>query len=144
MRIIPKKSFGPIDFSMTRHDVEKVFGDPDLNRARDEDGVVAVSYFDGQMELYFYALKNFKLSNIVVERGDIRAEYNGKNLFSMKHDDIVRTLTKDGEITELEENFFEDTGEKEEIIDFETLGITLYFDKDSNLSEISLTEGELH
>ncbi len=144
MKIVPKKSFGPIDFTMTRRDVEKVFGNPDLNRARDEDGVVAVSYFDGQMELYFYELNNFKLSNIVIERGDIRAEYNGNNLFTMKHDDIVRTLKVDGEITELEENFFEDTGEKEEVIDFESLGIRLYFDENNDLSEISLTEGEYH
>ena len=138
MEFIPGISLGNVTFTMSVQDVEGVMG-PDGVIETSESGDVQLSYYDGALSFVFYKEDDLKLSNINVQRGVLPVEYEGKNLFDIPFDDIIDLFSEVGEETDHSFEVFDDIGEVE-TIEFETLGISLYFDVEEALLEVNLFE----
>lgn len=138
MQYIPGISLGNITFGMTVQQVVSVMG-PDGVLEPADSGDMQLSFENDGISFLFYQEDDLLLSSILVERKNIPVEFMGYDLFALSYMDILNLLGSEGEESEHSFEVFDDLGEVEEI-EYETLGMILYFDVTKLLLEVTLFE----
>ena len=142
MKIEIGESLGEFKFGMSMDEVKAILGEPSEVIDKNEGGDVELYFLDDTMEFVFYEVDDFTLSNIIVDcDAKETAEYKGKDLFQTSLDDAMELRKDEGGEPEVETFAFEDEDMEDElVIDFEQIGITIFYDKDRKPVEVSLSE----
>ncbi len=138
MQYIPGISLGNITFGMTVQEVVSVMG-PDGVLEPADSGDMQLSFEKDGISFLFYQEDDLLLSSILVERKNIPVEFKGYDLFALSYMDVINLLESEGDESEHSFEVFDDLGEVEEI-EYETLGMILYFDVTKMLLEVTLFE----
>lgn len=141
MEIVIGESVGDFKYGMSREEVESIFGQAESIIEKNEDGDLELFYKDDSVQFIFYEVADYKLSNIVIdEDAGIDVFYNKNSLFEMHYNDIIPMFKEIGGEPEYDYLDYDGIDESEECVDFESIGVTLYFSQEKELVEISLSE----
>lgn len=138
MHYIPGISFGNITFGMSVQDVNSIMG-PDGVFDPAESGDIQLDYNDSGIAFHFFQEEDLALSSIQVQRGQISIEFMDQDLFALSYPDLLIFLSEIADETEHEIEYYEELGGIESI-EFESLGMILYFDSGRLLLEVTLFE----
>jgi len=138
MHYIPGISFGNITFGMSVQEVSSIMG-PDGVLEPAESGDVQLDYNDSGIAFHFFQEEDLVLSSIQVQRGQISIEFMEQDLFSLNYPDLLMFLSEIADETEHEIEYYEELGGIESI-EFESLGLVLFFDSGKLLLEVTLFE----
>lgn len=138
MHYIPGISFGNITFGMSVQEVTSIMG-PDGVLDPAESGDMQLVFKSDGISFLFYQEDDLLLSSILVERGNISVEFSGHNIFNLPFHELIALLDSLAEETEHSFEVFDDLGEVESI-EYEALGMVLYFDVTRLLVEVTLFE----
>ena len=142
MKIEIGGGLGDFKFGMSVDEIKKILGEPSEVIDKNEDGDIELYFKDDTLEFVFYEIDDFTLSNIIVDcdAGET-AEYKGKDLFKLNLDDAMELLKEEGGEPEVETFAFEDEDMEDElVVDFESIGLTIFYDKDRKPVEVSISE----
>jgi|GEM_PF-2096556 len=138
MQFVPGIAFGNIHFGMSVQDVQSIMG-PDCIMETSEEDDLRLNYYDGRLIYVFYQEYDFDLTGISIQRASVSIEYAGHDLFSMNYGELMEIFLAEGNISDHAFSYYEDAGEMESV-EFESMGITLYFDVNQNLMEVNIFE----
>ncbi len=138
MHYIPGISFGNITFGMSVREVNSIMG-PDGVLEPSENGDMQLDYNDSGIAFHFYQEEDLSLFSIQVQRGQVAIEFMEQDLFTLSYPDLLMLLSETADETEYEIKYYEDLGGIESI-EFESLGMVLFFDSGKLLLEVTLFE----
>ncbi len=140
MEIVIGESVGDLKYGMSREEVEAIFGEPEGVVEKNEDGDLEFFYKQDTVEFIFYETDKYKLSNVIIDdESGIDVKYKGESLFEQSYDSLISVFTKDGGEPEYDDIDYEEFNESERCVDFESIGVTLYFNDNKELVEVSLS-----
>ncbi len=138
MQYIPGISFGNITFGMSVQEVNSIMG-PDGILEPSDSGDMQLIYESDGLSFLFAQEEELLLSSILVERGHVPLEFSGNNIFELPFSELLELLNSLADETDHSYEVFDDIGEVENI-EFESLGLSLYFDITKLLLEVTLFE----